>query len=124
MPYDELDTADLLVAIENGYRLHAAPDCNPQLYQLMQRCWLLEPHERPTFAEISVVLKDIAGSLPSGQQQKALSLNSKREMYNDYPSRYTDDASTIRSGARMVYENVELGAPPERGSISIRPRGK
>ncbi|KAK2177082.1 hypothetical protein NP493_619g02013 [Ridgeia piscesae] len=71
-PYCHIDNVDLKRYLETGRRLEK-PEVTPQCmsvtlllynsidytYDLMTRCWLEDPVERPSFAEICKVLEDI-----------------------------------------------------------------
>lgn len=58
-PYHGINAYDLQRLLESGYRMKMPANCNPEIYQLMQNCWLAEPNERPTFSQIVQNLEDI-----------------------------------------------------------------
>lgn len=45
------------VRLKEGYRLQRPIICTDELYELMLRCWNADADERPTFAEIAVMLE-------------------------------------------------------------------
>ncbi|XP_063689636.1 mast/stem cell growth factor receptor Kit-like isoform X2 [Bolinopsis microptera] len=51
-PYAGYNNAETMENVRTGYRLQKPPSCNIELYELMTRCWLESPEERPTFAHI------------------------------------------------------------------------
>ena len=52
-PYGDMTGAEVLDRVENlNYRLECPRDCPSSIYELMLRCWSLEPSERPTFAQL------------------------------------------------------------------------
>lgn len=57
MPYTELPDALVQVRLKEGYRLQRPIICTDELYELMLRCWNADADERPTFAEIAVMLE-------------------------------------------------------------------
>ncbi len=123
VPYDELDTNDLLVAIEQGYRLHCPEGCPDHVYQdIMACCWSLEPHDRATFSQLTANLQRLLATLPQDDARtprKPQSFRSKKNMYENYPSRYADNGG--QNGAhRQPYENVELQPEPRKGSILLQ----
>jgi len=52
MPYGTMTNAEVLLELENGYRLECPTKCPPPLYDVMHRCWLREPESRPTFESL------------------------------------------------------------------------
>jgi hypothetical protein len=112
VPYDELDTNDLLVAIENGYRLHRPPDCPEALFQIMSCCWSLHPHERPKFSEVNASLAAVENSLST--EHKPVSVVGPVQYEN-----ITLRGERLPSmHGRPQYENVDLvPAQPRHGSV-------
>lgn len=58
-PYHGINAYDLQRLLESGYRMKMPANCNPEIYGLMQNCWLAEPNERPTFTQIVQNLESI-----------------------------------------------------------------
>lgn len=48
-PYPGMSDDEVLTKIENGYRMDRPKNTASKFYNLMQKCWNLDPDERPTF---------------------------------------------------------------------------
>ncbi|XP_022096145.1 fibroblast growth factor receptor-like [Acanthaster planci] len=55
-PYKELSNTDVLDFIRNNNAMRPPADCSPPLAALMQRCWSIEPEERPTANDVVEIL--------------------------------------------------------------------
>ncbi|XP_071420271.1 ephrin type-A receptor 6 isoform X2 [Pithys albifrons albifrons] len=51
-PYWEMSNQDVILSIEEGYRLPAPMGCPASLHQLMLHCWQKERSHRPKFSDI------------------------------------------------------------------------
>ncbi|XP_067896708.1 ephrin type-A receptor 6 [Heterodontus francisci] len=51
-PYWEMSNQDVILSIEEGYRLPSPMGCPATLHQLMLHCWQKERNHRPKFTEI------------------------------------------------------------------------
>ncbi|KAM6970292.1 ephrin type-A receptor 6-like [Aplochiton taeniatus] len=51
-PYWEMSNQDVILSIEEGYRLPAPMGCPVALHQLMLHCWQKERSQRPKFADV------------------------------------------------------------------------
>ncbi|XP_056145626.1 ephrin type-A receptor 6-like isoform X1 [Lampris incognitus] len=51
-PYWEMSNQDVILSIEEGYRLPAPVGCPVALHQLMLHCWRKERSHRPTFTDV------------------------------------------------------------------------
>ncbi|XP_025894345.1 ephrin type-A receptor 6 isoform X3 [Nothoprocta perdicaria] len=51
-PYWEMSNQDVILSIEEGYRLPAPMGCPASLHQLMLHCWQKERNHRPKFSDI------------------------------------------------------------------------
>eukprot|EP00038_Savillea_parva_P008563 m.177738 g.177738 ORF g.177738 m.177738 type:complete len:603 (-) comp14407_c0_seq1:150-1958(-) len=58
-PYPDIDSKDVLMRLEEGYRMPEPHDCPPGLYPLMVRAWAMRADDRPTFAELKVAIGDL-----------------------------------------------------------------
>jgi len=58
-PYEDLLNADLLSYLEAGKRLPCPPYCPQILYEIILKCWHLNPKMRPTFDELVEQVKDV-----------------------------------------------------------------
>ncbi|XP_057874754.1 ephrin type-A receptor 6 isoform X4 [Melospiza georgiana] len=55
-PYWEMSNQDVILSIEEGYRLPAPMGCPASLHQLMLHCWQKERNLRPKFSDIVTFL--------------------------------------------------------------------
>ncbi|XP_024911331.1 ephrin type-A receptor 6-like isoform X2 [Cynoglossus semilaevis] len=51
-PYWEMSNQDVILSIEEGYRLPAPIGCPLSFHQLMLHCWQKEPSQRPLFTDV------------------------------------------------------------------------
>ncbi|KAG7249508.1 hypothetical protein CRUP_003174, partial [Coryphaenoides rupestris] len=56
MPRPPAPPAQVIKAIEDGFRLPAPVNCPPHLHQLMLDCWQKERAERPSFSQVHAAL--------------------------------------------------------------------
>ncbi|XP_075240346.1 uncharacterized protein LOC142335881 isoform X3 [Convolutriloba macropyga] len=56
-PYGNMRSSEILDMIDRGARLKCPPNCPPEMYSLMLRCWEYEETDRPTFEEIYQVVE-------------------------------------------------------------------
>ncbi len=54
-----MDNVNTILAVCSGTRLSVPPNCPEPLGKLLQRCWMIEPNDRPTFDEIYQELMQI-----------------------------------------------------------------
>ena len=55
-PYDKMEIFTLVQKLQEGYRMPAPKNCPDKAYQLMISCWLEDPQQRPSFAQIHSTL--------------------------------------------------------------------
>ena len=53
-----MTNGEVLVKVEQGYRMPPPPSCPEALYQIMLDCWKADPDERPTFDYLKFTLED------------------------------------------------------------------
>lgn len=58
VPYPWMGNAEVLAAVERGYRMPCHANCPPSLYEIMTDCWKANPMERPTFETLQWRLED------------------------------------------------------------------
>ncbi|XP_078674929.1 focal adhesion kinase 1-like isoform X13 [Branchiostoma floridae x Branchiostoma belcheri] len=51
-PFQGVKNNDVIGKIENGERLAMPPNCPPNLYNIMTKCWSYEPSNRPLFSHL------------------------------------------------------------------------
>nr|XP_057906864.1 protein-tyrosine kinase 6b [Doryrhamphus excisus] len=59
VPYPGLNGKEAHEMVVEGYRMPSPPDCPEFLYQMMLKCWRVEPVERPAFTDLKVELEVI-----------------------------------------------------------------
>ena len=47
---------EVMRKVRDGYRLERPAHCHPDLYHIIQKCWLGDMNKRPDFAELRKVL--------------------------------------------------------------------
>ncbi|CAG0902847.1 unnamed protein product [Darwinula stevensoni] len=52
-PYPGISGQDLVQRLKDGYRLDAPQFANDHIYQIMKKCWVADPNNRPTFPTLS-----------------------------------------------------------------------
>lgn len=57
-PYPGMTNAEVVDAIERGYRMHCPNSCPHLLYNIMMECWAKDPAKRPTFETLRWKLED------------------------------------------------------------------
>jgi len=51
-PYPTINNRELLSLLKGGYRMGKPDTCSEEIYNLMTKCWMESPNERPTFTKI------------------------------------------------------------------------
>jgi len=57
-PYSEMTNAQVVVALQNGYRMPCPQGCPQPLYKIMMDCWREDPVSRPTFETLQWRMED------------------------------------------------------------------
>jgi fyn-related kinase len=58
LPYPGMNNAQVLEALQQGYRMPCAMGCPEKLYEIMLDCWREEPANRPTFETLQWQLEE------------------------------------------------------------------
>ncbi|XP_058479232.1 ephrin type-A receptor 6-like isoform X1 [Solea solea] len=126
-PYWEMSNQDVILSIEEGYRLPAPMGCPVALHQLMLHCWQKERNHRPKFTDVvsflDKLIRNPSSLLPLVEDIQSLPESPGEEM--DFPmfisvsdwldsikmSQYNSNFmaagySTLDSVARMSIEDV------------------
>ncbi|XP_069389215.1 ephrin type-A receptor 6 [Paralichthys olivaceus] len=126
-PYWEMSNQDVILSIEEGYRLPAPMGCPVALHQLMLHCWQKERNHRPKFIDVvsflDKLIRNPSSLLPLVEDIQSLPESPGEEM--DYPmfisvsdwldsikmSQYNSNFmaagyNTLDSVARMSIEDV------------------
>ncbi|XP_061830730.1 ephrin type-A receptor 6-like isoform X1 [Nerophis lumbriciformis] len=83
-PYWEMSNQDVVLSMEEGYRLPAPMGCPVTLHQLMLHCWQKEPSQRPRFNNVLCFLDKLIIN-PSGLLTLVNDTNSFPESPDDLP---------------------------------------
>ena len=59
MPYQNLTNLQASEEIKAGKKLEKPSDCPDEIYEIMLRCWQMDPLSRPTFENIVFILKKV-----------------------------------------------------------------
>ncbi|XP_050423962.1 tyrosine-protein kinase Dnt-like isoform X2 [Adelges cooleyi] len=62
-PYANIDPYDLSLYLQDGYRLSQPINCPDDLFGMMTCCWLPNPEERPSSAQVLACLQDFQKTL-------------------------------------------------------------
>ncbi|XP_014872999.1 ephrin type-A receptor 6-like [Poecilia latipinna] len=86
-PYWEMSNQDVILSIEEGYRLPAPMGCPVALHQLMLHCWQKERNHRPKFVDIvsflDKLIRNPSSLLPLVEDLQSLPESPAEDM--DYP---------------------------------------
>ncbi|RVE58142.1 hypothetical protein OJAV_G00206320 [Oryzias javanicus] len=86
-PYWEMSNQDVILSIEEGYRLPAPMGCPVALHQLMLHCWQKDRNHRPKFTDIvsflDKLIRNPSALLPLVEELQSLPESPGEEM--DYP---------------------------------------
>ncbi|XP_020496756.1 ephrin type-A receptor 6 [Labrus bergylta] len=86
-PYWEMSNQDVILSIEEGYRLPAPMGCPVALHQLMLHCWQKERSQRPKFTDVvsflDKLIRNPSSLLPLVEDIQSLPESPGEEM--DYP---------------------------------------
>ncbi|XP_061782066.1 ephrin type-A receptor 6-like [Nerophis lumbriciformis] len=86
-PYWEMSNQDVILSIEEGYRLPAPMGCPVALHQLMLHCWQTERSRRPRFTDVvsflDKLIRNPSSLLPLVEDIQSLPESPGEEM--DYP---------------------------------------
>ncbi|XP_039867490.1 ephrin type-A receptor 6-like isoform X1 [Simochromis diagramma] len=83
-PYWEMSNQDVILSIEEGYRLPAPMGCPVTLHQLMLHCWQKEYSQRPHFSDVLSFLDKLIIN-PSGLLNLANDVQSFADSPDDMP---------------------------------------
>ncbi|KAK3609539.1 hypothetical protein CHS0354_007345 [Potamilus streckersoni] len=68
-PYPEVDNWDIVRYLKKGRRLPQPQYCPDQLFTVMQKCWIMDGHNRPTFSELAREIQDMMTVLEQAMHQ-------------------------------------------------------
>uniref|UniRef100_A0A8D0GXV5 Tyrosine-protein kinase n=2 Tax=Sphenodon punctatus TaxID=8508 RepID=A0A8D0GXV5_SPHPU len=70
IPYPGMSNADVMMALQRGYRMPRMETCPAELYDIMKSCWKDKAEERPTFDYLQSVLDDFYTATEGQYQQQ------------------------------------------------------
>uniref|UniRef100_A0A8C6Z6K9 Tyrosine-protein kinase n=1 Tax=Nothoprocta perdicaria TaxID=30464 RepID=A0A8C6Z6K9_NOTPE len=70
IPYPGMSSAEVIRALDRGYRMPRTESCPAELYDVMMRCWKTNPEDRPTFEYTQSILEDFFTATESQYQQQ------------------------------------------------------
>ncbi|CAH2285244.1 tyrosine- kinase Lyn isoform X1 [Pelobates cultripes] len=70
IPYPGMTNADVMSALQRGYRMPRTESCPEELYDIQKQCWKEKPEERPTFEYLQSVLDDFYTATEVQYQQQ------------------------------------------------------
>ncbi|XP_070555115.1 uncharacterized protein [Ptychodera flava] len=62
-PYPGISSRDLLIKLENGFRMERPKHCSKELYAVMKDCWHDDPARRPSFQNLMLTLQDMTNDI-------------------------------------------------------------
>ncbi|CAH1253593.1 PTK2 [Branchiostoma lanceolatum] len=78
-PFQGVKNNDVIGKIENGERLAMPPNCPPNLYNIMTKCWSYEPSNRPLFShlkeQLSLILHEERMAMDAAMHRDARRMN-------------------------------------------------
>ncbi|KAJ7974080.1 putative Protein kinase [Quillaja saponaria] len=75
VPYDTMTPLQAALGVRQGLRPELPRDAHPKLLELMQRCWVAIPDDRPSFSEIIVELENLLQEVQSCKHHKVSEVN-------------------------------------------------
>ncbi|KAJ6665758.1 hypothetical protein lerEdw1_002128 [Lerista edwardsae] len=59
IPYPGMSNSEVVKRVQTGFRMPCPPKCSPTLYNIMCKCWKLNPDERPGFKHLRGLLQSV-----------------------------------------------------------------
>nr|XP_036857608.1 ephrin type-A receptor 6 isoform X2 [Manis javanica] len=110
-PYWEMSNQDVILSIEEGYRLPAPMGCPASLHQLMLHCWQKERNHRPKFTDIVSFLDKLIRN-PSALHTLVEDILVVNGPHNQSPSAELSDCSVAVEAGRMPESPGEVPEYP------------
>ncbi|XP_058479645.1 tyrosine-protein kinase Tec [Solea solea] len=65
MPFEQHQNHEVVTLVSQGHRLYRPKMATPSIYDIMQRCWHERPEERPSFAQLCIMISNcLEGDAP------------------------------------------------------------
>ena len=75
-PYPSVPSRLLLNQLLSGYRMDKPPGCLDDMYDVMKKCWNIDPAQRPTFGEVTTQLQDVLANGAEEEDGEGIYLDS------------------------------------------------
>ncbi|XP_064618280.1 tyrosine-protein kinase receptor UFO-like [Liolophura sinensis] len=108
VPYPELENAQVLPELEKGQRLSKPDTCPDAVYDLVLKCWLENPKERPTFVDIAKTIEDVLAGI-----SEYLDLDKA-------PARTVDISSGVICSPQDLADLEKKGTPTKMNYVDYR----
>ncbi|XP_064201354.1 tyrosine-protein kinase Tec isoform X1 [Anguilla rostrata] len=59
MPFEKNANHEVVMMVSQGHRLYRPKKATANIYEIMQLCWFEKPEDRPTFAQITVLIREL-----------------------------------------------------------------
>jgi hypothetical protein len=59
LPVKELTNAEIMAQMQSGYKTPKPTGCSDAMYQVMCKCWTLDPVSRPSFLDLADILSEV-----------------------------------------------------------------
>uniref|UniRef100_A0A8C9RLF2 Tyrosine-protein kinase n=2 Tax=Scleropages formosus TaxID=113540 RepID=A0A8C9RLF2_SCLFO len=69
MPFEQNQNHEVVMMIMQGHRLYRPKKATHNIYNIMQLCWHEKPKERPSFAQITTMIKDAVEEEDSSREE-------------------------------------------------------
>ncbi|XP_060028080.1 ephrin type-A receptor 6 isoform X2 [Erinaceus europaeus] len=110
-PYWEMSNQDVILSIEEGYRLPAPMGCPASLHQLMLHCWQKERNHRPKFTDIVSFLDKLIRN-PSALHTLVEDILVVNGLHSQCPPAELSNCSMAVEGGRMPESPGEVPEYP------------
>ena len=119
-PYSEVDSNQVVwMYVTDGYRLKRPKHCPEAVYELMQKCWQLEPSARPEMAECAAALHALmqpkfrngkfykmqSVGVLSSSDESSRSENASRASSEDATAAAAADSDTMHAASTNPYHD-------------------
>ncbi|XP_053709080.1 vascular endothelial growth factor receptor 2 isoform X1 [Synchiropus splendidus] len=109
--------------LKEGTRMRPPEYATTEIYQTMLDCWLAQPTDRPTFAELVEHLGDLlqASAQQDGKDYIPLTTENQAEVSPNHRDPYNRQQSQEMLGSQLHYDNAPSLGPSQSGERSSRP---
>ncbi|XP_076068480.1 tyrosine-protein kinase Abl isoform X2 [Oratosquilla oratoria] len=100
-PYPGVDLTNVYHLLESGYRMDCPQGCPARVYELMKKCWLWTPADRPTFSYIhhaletmfqeTSITEEVEQQLAAGGSKKSRGMGSGQQQQSQQQQQWNED---------------------------------